>query len=223
MSRLRSLPIEIYKEILFRLDSQSLINISQTETYNKNLCNEVFFEEYIMDNYDSNLFKLPSWNDLFDNKIPNKIISRNNKISTWKALFKKICQNQSISTILYDKIKGENKSVGDINLDINFIDTGSKILSRIENLLVDNFINFDSYSIDLFFKDGVVSAYSPKDKEMIIHDYNDQGFIEEIYASNDDILGIINIKDTSLYDLIESIEVTYESIEDESIEDEFNF
>ena len=86
-----NLPIDMYKKILFKLDPQSLINICKTDSYARNVCNDKFYYEYIIKNYDPDLFNLLDWNNVFDNSsMIHDIITDYGKIRNWKGIFESL-------------------------------------------------------------------------------------------------------------------------------------
>jgi hypothetical protein len=69
MDYLQYLPIDIYKEILFLLGPDQIYNICLINKYTKETCDNHFYKEYIIRNYNPDDYMIELWdNDILENK-----------------------------------------------------------------------------------------------------------------------------------------------------------
>jgi hypothetical protein len=89
-------PIEIYKEVLFLLSPDDVISTCHTNKYAKEICNEEFYQHYIMLNFDPRRYGLHKWSDhilgLFSNL----------QINTWEELLNLLSFSRPILLKIYN-------------------------------------------------------------------------------------------------------------------------
>jgi hypothetical protein len=144
MTYLQNIPIDNYRDILFILDVNDVLNFSIIDKYTNKMCDNKFYHQYIINNYNPDNYNLKEWNnDIFEDKNINPT-----QLPLWKEIFKRLNHSRFFTVKgTYYTMSGR-EYVNSIK-EIKFSDTGYDIIKLLSNNIYLHAVIDYSYSFSI--------------------------------------------------------------------------
>jgi hypothetical protein len=154
MNYFNNIPPEIYKEILFLLDSKAVVNVFCVNKYTLNILDDIFFQEYIKRNILESFGALEKPKHL-------TYVQFLNVLNIGRTISCEVCDIFALDTIIK------------FNLNVSFTDKLNLIRKKIYNLSRDKFEFFCVWKIIL------IAKINNENIALILNDNDKDNFISE--------------------------------------------